>query len=93
MTEIQKCPTCGRRPSERTVRHGHLVVSTEACHDPIHALADLGPAAVALLREIAGSGGRWASMGDIADTKVVHLRRKTVKQVDALLAAAPEVKP
>lgn len=43
-----KCPTCGRRPSERhdielpgeTVKH---CVVTPACLNPIHDLADLGP--------------------------------------------------
>lgn len=49
--EIPKCPTCGRRPSEREGPM-HDVLETGLCPDPIHDAADLGPAAVALLWEL-----------------------------------------
>lgn len=80
MTQIQKCPTCGRRPSERTdiVLAGETTrkcVVTPLCTNPIHDAADLGPAAVALLREL--ECGLQADWND---------RRR------ALLAAAPEVR-
>ena len=51
MTEIPKCPTCGRRPSERYGVHVLLVrvdfspaFRGNGCPDPIHDLADQGPA-------------------------------------------------
>lgn len=50
MNQIPKCQTCGRRPSER----GHfnqLLRSMSHCPGALHDAADLGPAAVALLRE------------------------------------------
>lgn len=51
MTEIPTCPTCGRRPSERYGVHVLLVrvdfssaFRGNGCPDPIHDLADQGPA-------------------------------------------------
>lgn len=49
--EIPKCPTCGRRPSEREGPM-HDVLETGLCPDPIHDAADRGPDAVALLRRL-----------------------------------------
>ena len=83
MTQIPKCPTCGRRPSERL--SGRLIdcrqagrswveVSQDNCADPIHDLADLGPAAVALL-------WKW-SRGGISG-------KDFMDAVDALLASMP----
>lgn len=79
MTEIPKCVSCGRRPSERlgrTVRGVRRTKPHRPCHDPIHDLADLGPAAVALLRELGDN-----ILGDWDERRL------------ALLAAVPEVKP
>lgn len=42
MTAIPKCPTCGRRPSERIGIHALIIA--DGCTDPIHDLADQGPA-------------------------------------------------
>jgi len=93
MTAIPKCPTCGRRPSERTgvelreqfaqsglpAFRGTIPV-VSVCADPCHVMADLGPSAVQLLREYAeADDGHWFLLW--------HSR------LIALLAAAPEVKP
>lgn len=57
MTQIPKCPSCGRRPSERTSSDPYdpytaAMVSTGTdCSDPIHDAADLGPALADALRE------------------------------------------
>jgi hypothetical protein len=46
MSEIEKCKTCGRRPSERIGRYEWEVgndvpmVTLESCDDPLHDLAD-----------------------------------------------------
>lgn len=75
MTET-KCPSCGRRPSERA-HYNPLLHSLSRCPDPCHDAADLGPAAVQLLRE-------WDAAGEYLAWE---------QRVTALLAAAPEVKP
>lgn len=51
-----KCPTCGRRPSERTWGYTEGDVygpygATESCSDPLHDLADSAPATVRRMRE------------------------------------------
>ena len=82
MTQIQKCPTCGRRPSERTdiVLAGETTrkcVVTPWCTNPLHDAADLGPAAAALLRE--------------AECRVPHYPSADClsKRIRALLASLP----
>lgn len=91
MTQIQKCPTCGRRPSERTdiVLAGETTrkcVVTPLCTNPIHDAADLGPAAVALLRECMATP-RFETYADYQAWEQDFLSR-----VNPLLAAAPEVR-
>lgn len=49
MIEIPKCQTCRRQPSQRDGQDEFENVTI--CPDPIHDAADLGPAAVALLRK------------------------------------------
>jgi len=50
VTEIPKCPTCGRRPSQGTNASIRFYgaegcdIEEEGCPDPIHDLADQGPA-------------------------------------------------
>lgn len=50
MTEIPKCPTCGRRPSQGTNASIRFYgaegcdIEEEGCPDPIHDIADQGPA-------------------------------------------------
>ncbi len=88
--QIPKCVSCGRRPSERlgrTVRGVRRTKPHRPCHDPIHDLADLGPAAVALLREWMATP-RFETYADYQAWEQDFLSR-----VNPLLAAAPEVKP
>lgn len=74
--QIPKCPTCGRRPSERRGDSECSRLTGDRfepdCPDPCHDAADLGPAAVELLRE-------WSAAGESMAWE---------QRVDALLAAA-----
>lgn len=91
MTEIPMCATCGRKPSERYGVHVLLVrvdfspaFRGNGCPDPIHDLADQGPAAVALLRDV---------VFEMAELRLRHrvLAPWTLgERIDALLAATPE---
>lgn len=86
MTEIPTCPTCRHRPSERIAfdRSGY---GCTYCCDPIHDLADQGPAAVALLRDVV------FEMAELRHRHRVLTPWTLGERIDTLLAATLEVKP
>lgn len=85
MIAIPKCPTCGRRPSERIGIHALIIA--DGCTDPIHDLADQGPAAVALLRDVV------FEMAELRHRHRVLPPWTLGERIDTLLAATLEVKP
>lgn len=82
---IHKCPTCKRDPSERIDWDDPY-----PCRDPIHDLADLGPAAIDVIqcaREVLAESYCHDGISDNYKRRADHVLAMTG---DILIAAGPK---